>query len=342
MKMEKVPFGTAADGSAVELYTLINDRGITAKITTYGARLTELHVPDRSGKVANVVLGFDNLKQYLEPEPYFGTTVGRVANRIAGGKFTLDGVEYKLPVNNGPNTLHGGIKGFDKRVWKAWPVPGVISAVRFTYASPHLEEGFPGDLSATVIYTLNNQDELVIEYLATADRATPINLTNHSYFNLAGAGNGDVLSHILMVAADHYTPVDDTLIPTGQIAPVKGTPLDFTSPTPIGQRIAQVGGYDHNYCLRGGSGVPLAARVLEKTTGRVMEAFTTQPGVQLYTGNFLDSTLKGNGGTYNKHYGFCLETQHYPDSVHHPNFPSTILRPGQTYHQVTKYRFSVE
>ncbi|HEX2973314.1 MAG TPA: aldose epimerase family protein [Tepidisphaeraceae bacterium] len=344
MKIEKAPFGTTSDGTTAELYSLINDHGVVAKITTYGARLTELHVPDRTGTLANIVLGYDNLQQYLQPEPYFGTTVGRVANRIGGAKFTLDGVEYKLAANDGPNTLHGGLKGFDKRLWKASILAGDVPALRLTYASPHMEEGFPGDLSVTVVYTLNNQNELLIEYSATTDRATPINLTNHSYFNLAGAGQGDVLSHVLMLAADHYTPVDATLIPTGQIAPVKGTPMDFTTPTPIGQRIAQVpGGYDHNYCLRGPAGtLALAARVLEKTTGRVMEVSTTHPGVQFYTGNFLDGTLKGNGGVYRKHFGFCLETQHYPDAVHHPNFPSILLRPGQTYTQVAKYRFSVQ
>lgn len=343
----KTGFGKTADGAAVDLYTLTNTHGLTAKIMTYGALLTELHVPDKTGKLGNVVLGFDNLKQYLDGHPYFGCTVGRYANRIAKGKFTLDGKTYTLAVNNGPNSLHGGLKGFDKVVWTAEPSDTPAGpGVKFTYVSADGEEGYPGKLAVTVIYTLTNRDELKIEYAASAEKATPVNLTNHSYFNLAGPGKGDILGHVLSLTADKYTPVDDTLIPTGKIEPVSGTPLDFTKPTAIGARIDQLkgepGGYDHNFVINGGGGaLAPTATVTEPTTGRVMEILTTQPGVQLYTGNFLDGKLTGNGGVYKKHYGFCLETQHFPDSPNHPNFPSTILKPGETYRQVTVHRFSV-
>jgi aldose 1-epimerase len=342
-----VPFGTTSDGTAVDLYVLTNDHGVKAKVMTYGAILTELEVPDRDGKLGDVVLGFDDLKGYLAGHPYFGATVGRVANRIARGKFTVDGKEYTLATNNGPNALHGGRKGFDKAVWKAVPVEsrdGV--AVRFTYHSSDGEEGYPGDLTATVTYTLTDRNELRLDYTATTGKPTPVNLTNHTYFNLAGPAAGDILGHELMLAAERYTPVDDTLIPTGEIKPVRGTPLDFTTPATIGSRIDQLrgepGGYDHNFVLRGGGkSLALAARVREPKTGRVMEMDTTEPGVQFYTGNFLDGSLKGKGGVvYRKHQGFCLEAQHFPDSVNHPNFPSMILRPGQTYRQTTVYKFS--
>jgi aldose 1-epimerase len=348
--LEKLDFGKTADGTTVDLYVLTNANGMKAKITNYGAILTELHVPDKAGKFDDVVLGFDNLKSYLAGHPFFGATVGRVTNRIAKGKFTLDGKEYTLAVNNGPNSLHGGRKGFDKVVWKAEPVKvekGV--AVQFSYRSPDGDEGYPGNLSCTVTYTLTNQNELRIDYKATTDKATPVNLTNHSYFNLAGHASGTMLGHELMLAADKYTPADATLIPTGEIKDVKGTPLDFTTPVTIGARIDQLkaspgGGYDHNMVLNsGGKSLTLGARVREPKTGRVMEMLTTEPGVQLYTGNYLDGKVKGKGGAaYQKFQGFCLEAQHFPDSVNHPNFPSIILRPGKTYTQMTVYRFSVK
>jgi aldose 1-epimerase len=306
-------------------------------------------VPDRDGKLNDVVLGFDDLESYLKGHPHFGATTGRVANRVAKGKFTLDGKEYTLAVNNGPNSLHGGLKGFDKVVWKAEPKEASDAvAVQLTYVSPDGEEGYPGNLTTIVTYALTNQNELRIDYKATTDKATPVNLTNHSYFNLAGPRSGDILSHELMLEADEYTPADDTLIPTGEIRSVKGTPLDFTKPATIGSRIAQVadktGGYDHNFLLRGkGKSLALAARAYEPKTGRVMEMYTTEPGVQLYTGNFLDGKLKGKGGVvYQKHQAFCLEAQHFPDSVNHPEFPSVILRPGQTYTQTTAYKFSTK
>jgi aldose 1-epimerase len=343
--LTRAQFGKMPDGTTVELYTLTSGNGMTVKVITYGAIVTSIDVPDKSGKTGDVALGFDNLARYLGTHPYFGATVGRVGNRIARGRFTLDGVEYKLAVNNGPNHLHGGIRGFDKVLWKAVQVPGGMPSVKFSYLSRDGEEGYPGNLSATVTFSVTPANELKIEYTATTDKATPVNLTNHSYFNLAGAGNGDILGHLMMLNADRYTPVDDTLIPTGEIAPVTGTPMDFTKPTAIGARISHVkGGYDHNYVLNGGGSASpmLAARVKEPKSGRVMEVRTTQPGVQFYTGNFLDGTVSGVGGVYRKHYGFCLETQHFPDSVHHPDFPSAILRPGDTYHTVTVYRFLTE
>jgi aldose 1-epimerase len=349
--VQKQAFGKTLDGTAVDLYVLTNANGMQAKIITYGAIITELHVPDRTGKLDDVALGFDDLKGYLAAHPYFGAAVGRVANRIAKGRFTLDGKEYKLAVNNGPNALHGGLKGFDKVVWQAETIQAADGvAVKFTYRSPDGEEGYPGNLTAAVTYTLTNQNELKIDYTATTDQPTPVNLTNHSYFNLAGARSGnDILGHELMLAADRYTPTDETLIPTGEIKPVQGSPLDFTKPTPIGARIAHMkttpgGGYDHNYVLNsGGKTLTLGARVHEPKTGRVLEMLTTEPGVQLYTGNFLDGTLKGKGGVaYQKHAGFCLEAQHFPDSVNKPSFPSVILRPGQTYTQTTVYKFSTK
>jgi aldose 1-epimerase len=345
--VEKSAFGKTPDGTPFELYTLTNTAGATAKVMTYGAILTELHVPDRSGKMGDVVLGFDNLQGYLSGHPYFGANAGRVANRIAKGRFTLDGQAYKLATNNGPNTLHGGLKGFDKVVWKAGLAAADGPSVNFTYRSPDGEEGFPGNLTVSLTYTLTPRNELRVSYSAWTDRATPVNLAHHSYFNLAGPASGDVLGHEVTIFADKYTPVDDSLIPTGKIALVKDTPLDFTTPHTIGGRIAELkgdpGGYDHNYVLNnGGSREPaLAARVFEPKSGRVMEVLTTEPGLQFYTGNFLDGTLKGKGGVvYKKHAGFCMEAQHFPDSVNHPQFPSVILRPGQTYTQTTVYRFS--
>jgi aldose 1-epimerase len=347
--VQKKEFGKTDDGTAVDQYVLTNANGVVAKVITFGAALAELHVPDRDGKLEDVVLGFVDLKGYLGNQPYLGATVGRFANRIAKGKFTLDGTEYTLALNNGPNTLHGGTKGFDKAVWSAQPLKvadGV--AVKFTYVSKEGEEGYPGNLTTTVVYTLTNQNEVKIDYTATTDKATPVNLTNHSYFNLAGAGSGTILGHELTLEADQYTPSDDTLIPTGEIKTVAGTPLDFTRPNTIGSRLDQLTGdpkgYDHNYVLRkNGKSPALAARVREPKSGRVLEMYTTEPGVQLYTSNFMDGKLKGKGGVaYNKHQAFCLEAQHYPDSVHHANFPSVILRPGKSYTQTTVYKFSTK
>ncbi len=342
--IQKSSFGKLPDGTPVELYTLRNQNGLLARVANYGTIITELHVPDRSGATADVVLGFDNLDQYLAGHPYFGCTVGRVANRIAKGRFSLDGADYALAVNNGPNHLHGGLKGIDKVVWEATPQPG--ASVKFSYSSPDGEEGYPGKLAVAVVMTLSDANELRIDYSAVTDRPTPVNLTNHSYFNLGGAG--DVLEHELMLAADDFTPTDSTLIPTGEIRPVRDTPWDFTQPRTIGSRISQLGteepGYDTNYVLNGGGqGLALAARVYEPRSGRLLELHTTQPGVQLYTANYLDGSLTGKGGTvYRRHTAFCLETQHFPDSVNHPSFPSTILRPGQIYRQTTVHKFTTQ
>jgi aldose 1-epimerase len=340
----KTRFGTTPDDRRVDLFTLTNAHGLVAKITNYGTIITELQVPDRRGRLGNVVLGFDNLKQYLAGHPYFGCTAGRVANRIAQGRFQIAGKKYRLAVNNPPNHLHGGIIGFDKVVWAAEILPGREAAVRFTHTSPDGNEGYPGNLAVTVVMTLTNTDELRIDYSATTDRATPVNLTNHSYFNLAGSGN--VLGHELKIAAKYYTPKNASSIPTGQIVPVAGTQFDFTKAKPIGARFSRLVekpiGYDHNFVLNRSRRQPApCAMVFEPVTGRVMEVLTTEPGVQLYTGNFLDGTLRGQGGFYyTQHSGFCLETQHYPDSVNRPKFPSTILRPGQTYRQTTVHKFS--
>ena len=345
--ISKSRFGMMPDGTEVDLYTLRNANGMIAKVMTYGTILTELHVPDTGGKPLDVVLGFDSLDRYLAGHPYFGCTVGRVANRVAAGKFTLDGKEYRLALNDGTNHLHGGLKGFDKVVWKGEPVAaqgGV--AVKFEYVSKDGEEGYPGNLSVSVIYTLTDANEWRLDYAATTDKATPVNLTNHSYFNLAG--KGDVLGHVVTLSADSYTPVDDKLIPTGEIASVRGTPLDFTSPMPVGSRIEQLTnvprGYDHNFVLNSGGGkLALAARVEEPASGRIMEILTTEPAVQFYTGNFLDGSVTGKGGiVYNRHAGFCLETDHFPDAVNRGKFPSVILRPGQTYTQTTVHRFSAK
>jgi aldose 1-epimerase len=351
--VEQLSFGKTEDGQPITLYVLTNGKGMTAKVMTYGAILTELDVPDRDGKPADVVLGFDDLKGYLKGHPFFGATVGRVANRIAKGRFTLDGKDYRLAVNNGPNALHGGLKGFDKQVWEAAVVGQRMGVrdrvgVRFRYDSKDGEEGYPGNLSVRVTYTLSGDNSLQIDYEATTDKPTPVNLSNHSYFNLAGQGSGTILDQEIQLAADRYTPVDETLIPTGEIKSVEGTPLDFRKLTAIGARIDQLkgkdqpGGYDHNFVLNsGGKKLALAAFVSDPKSGRVMEMDTTEPGVQFYTGNFLDGKLKGKGGVaYPQHGGFCLEAQHFPDSVHHANFPSVILRPGQTYRQTTVYRFS--
>jgi len=343
MFVKKDPFGALPDGTSVEIYTLTNNRGIEARLMTYGATLVSLRLPDRSGKFDDVVLGYDSLDGYVKNSPYFGSIVGRYGNRIAKGRFTLKGVTYELATNNGPNHLHGGVKGYDKVVWKAEPLREANAVgVKFSYLSKDGEEGYPGNLAITVTYRLTNADELRIDYEAVTDKATPVNLTHHSYWSFAGQGSRDILGHELEIEADKYTVVDEGLIPTGELRAVKGTPMDFTTPHAIGERIAQVpGGYDHNYVLRSGGGaMALAARVYEPTTGRTMEITTTEPGIQFYSGNFLDGTITGKGGrVYQKHYGFCLETQHFPDSPNHPDFPSTILEPGQTYRTTTVHRF---
>jgi len=346
--VEKIDFGRTRDGAAVEQYVLRNAGGVVAKVMTYGATLTDLLVPDRDGKPGSIVLGFDTFPPYLGEVPYFGSTVGRYANRIARGVFELNGRQYTLATNNGPNHLHGGVRGFDKVVWRAEPHDDAQSpSVTFTYRSPDGEEGYPGTLTVAVTYTLTAQNEIRLDYQATTDKATPINVTNHSYFNLAGEGTGTILEHELMIAADQFTPVDDTLIPTGAIAPVAGTPMDFTTPHRIGERIAEVpgappGGYDHNYVLRPHSGLALAARLSDVRSGRVMEVLTTEPGIQFYSGNFLDGKIHGrSGAAYVQHAALCLETQHFPDSVNHPNFPSVVLPPGQTFTSRTVYRFSI-
>jgi aldose 1-epimerase len=340
-------FGNTRDNVPVDVFTLTNENGLIARVMTYGATLTELHVPDRSGKLGDVVLGFDSVAAYEKDSPYFVCTTGRVANRIAKGKFTLDGKQYSVAVNNGPNALHGGLKALDKVVWKAEELADKAGpTVKFTYLSPDGEEGYPGNLNITVIYTLTNKDELKIEYKATTDKATPVNLTNHSYFNLGPAQAGPILDHVVTLNADRYTPVDDTLIPTGNLASVEGTVLDFRRPMAIGARITQVPGpeprgYDHNFVLNGGGGrMDMCAKVEDPKSGRVMEIWTTEPGVQFYSGNFLEGKFAGKGGVvYQKHHALCLETQHFPDSVNHANFPSTILQPSQTYSHVTVHKF---
>ena len=348
MKIKREHFGRLADGTAVDIYTLTNASGLEARITTYGAILVSLKVPDRNGALADVNLGFDALDGYVGTHPYFGAIIGRYGNRIAKARFTLDGVEYRLAPNNNGNSLHGGIKGFDKVVWKAAPVKsGHGPGLKLTYLSKDMEEGFPGNLAVTVAYTLSDTNELEIRYEATTDKKTPINLTNHAYWNLKGAGNGDILGHVLQLEADAFTAVDSAanLIPTGEILPVAGTPFDFTTPHAIGERIAQVeGGYDHNFVLRSGGGaLTLAARVKEPESGRAMEIWTDQPAIQLYTGNFLDGSVVGKGGrAYQKHAAFCLETQHFPDSPNHPNFPTTILEPGRVFRSVTVHRFTAK
>ncbi len=342
MSVAKEPFGQA-DGRAVELYTLTNKNGLRARIMTYGGILVSFETPDRDGKPADITLGFDTLEEYLKGHPYFGATIGRYGNRIGKGKFTLDGAEYTLAVNNGPNHLHGGVKGFDKVVWEAEGFGNSQGVgLKLRYVSKDGEEGYPGNLACIVTYLLTNEDELRISYEATTDKATVLNLTNHTYWNLAGQGKGDILGHELMLAAERYTPVDEGLIPTGELRSVKGTPMDFTEAMEIGSRIEQVdiGGYDHNFVLNSGGGtMALAARVYERGSGRVMEIHTDQPGVQFYTGNFLDGSNKGKGKVYNKHYAFCLETQHFPDSPNKPQFPSVVLRPGEKYETVTVHRF---
>ncbi len=346
MDIKKAFFGQLKNGAIVDSYTLNNGRGLKARLMTFGASLLSLEVPDRTGRPSDVVLGYDSLDGYTKKNPYFGSTVGRFANRIGRGRFVLDGVEYTLAKNEGENHLHGGLKGFDKAVWKAEPIRLKDAVgIKFAHSSPDGEEGYPGNLFCAVIFSLSDQDELRIGYEAVTDKPTPINLTHHSYFNLAGQGSGDILGHELTINAEGFTPVDEGLVPTGEIKPVQNSPLDFRTPNAIGSRIARVkGGYDLNYVLRGnGAGLSLAARVFEPSSGRIMEVLTTEPGLQLYTGNFLDGTIVGKSGkVYNKYSGLCLETQHFPDSPNRPNFPSTILRPGQKYESLTVYKFSTK
>jgi aldose 1-epimerase len=348
-KMDKRSFGRTRTGASADLFTLKNSNGVEVGITNYGAIVTSIKCPDRAGKLADVVLGFDSLEGYLGDNPYFGAIVGRYGNRIAKGRFTLNGKEYKLATNNGPNHLHGGITGFNRVVWQAEPAGDFT--LKLTYVSKDGEEGYPGTLTSTVDYTLTEGNELKISYLATTDKDTIFNLTNHSYFNLAGEGSGDILGHRIRIHADRFTPVDATLIPTGELRPVAGTPFDFRQPHVIGERIDAAdeqikfgGGYDHNFVLNGAAGtLRPAARVVEPMTGRVLEVSTTEPGVQFYTGNFLDGTIKGKSGKpYQRRSGFCLETQHFPDSPNQPQFPSTTLKPGQRYQSTTVYKFTTD
>jgi len=348
--VQEQPFGTQ-DGRPVHLYTLTNSHGVEIKAMNYGGIIVSIKVPDRKGQLADIVLGHDKLEGYIPNPPYFGAIVGRYANRIANGEFTLDGKTYHLPKNDGPNTLHGGTdKTFNKVVWDAEPLKSK-TGVAFSYLSHDGDDGFPGNLHMKVTYTLTDTNELVIDYEATTDKATPINVSQHSYFNLKGQGDGDILDHEIMINADRFTPVDKNLIPTGELRPVKGTPFDFTKSTRIGSRIDDNNeqlvlghGYDHNFVInRKGSGLVLAARVYEPTTGRVLEVSTTQPGVQFYTGNFLDGTITGKDDkVYKRRYGLCLETQHFPDSPNHPSFPNTILKPGEKFHQTTVFKFSTK
>ncbi len=356
-QVRKEAFGKTRDGRPVDLYTLTNSNGMEVRAMTYGGIIVSMRVPDKNGKVADVVLGHDELDGYMPNPPYFGAIVGRYANRIANGTFTVDGVKYTLAKNDGPNTLHGGIVGFNQKIWEGAEFKNAKGVgVAFSYLSKDGEEAFPGNLKVKVSYTLTNKNQLILDYEATTDKATPINFSQHSYFNLAGAGTGDILGHEVMLNADRFTPVDKTLIPTGELRPVQGTPMDFTKPTTIGARINDTyeqlvlgHGYDHNFVINrtdkdgDKGGLVLAAKVHEPTSGRVLEVFTTEPGVQFYSGNFLDGTIVGKQGhAYKQRYGFCLETQHYPDSPNHPDFPSTILKPGATFHSETIFKFSTE
>ena len=354
LQIREEAFGKTGDGRPVDLFTLTNPNGMEVRAMTYGGIIVSIRVPDKNGKIADVVLGHEKLEGYLPNPPYLGAIVGRYANRIAKGAFTLDGAKYTLPKNDGPNTLHGGLSGFNQKVWEGREFKNAKGVgVAFTYLSKDGEEGFPGNLKTKVSYTLTNENQLILDYEATTDKATPLNLSQHSYFNLAGEGNDDILNHVIMLNADRFTPVDKTLIPTGELRPVQGTPLDFNHPTAIGARIddpyeqlALGHGYDHNFVLNRADkdgGLTLAARVHEPTSGRVLEVSTTEPAVQFYSGNFLDGTIVGkNGHVYKRRYGFCLETQHYPDSPNHSDFPSTILKPGETLHSETIFKFSTE
>jgi len=354
--ISQAPFGKTANGTPVEIYTLRNGRGMETRIMTYGGIVQSLKVPDKNGNLGDVVLGFDNLQGYVNSNyvkscPYFGALIGRYGNRIANGKFTLDGVTYPLAINNAPNHLHGGIKGFDKVVWKAMPLLTPDGpALKLTYDSMDGEEGYPGNLSVTAVYTVTADNALKLEFTATTDKDTLCNLTHHSYFNLRGSG--DVLGHVVYINADKFTPTDSTLIPTGELRPVDGTPFDFRTPTAIGARINDTNydqikfanGYDDNWVLNHPPGkLGLAARLSEPTTGRVMEVWTTAPGVQFYTGNFLDGTFTGKGGwIYQFRDACCFEPQGFPDSPNHPDFPTTELKPGETYHNTIIYKFSTE
>jgi aldose 1-epimerase len=347
--LSRQPFGKTKEGTPVDLFTLRNSQGAEAKISNYGGIVVSLKVPDRNGKMGDVVLGYDHLEGYLKETPYFGALVGRYGNRIAKGKFTLSGQQYTLATNNGPNALHGGLKGFDKVVWE----PKILAtpsgtALELHYVSKDGEEGYPGNLSVTAVYTLTDDNALKLEYTATTDKETVLNLTHHSYFNLAG--KGDILKHEVMINADKFTPVDANLIPTGELRPVEGTPLDFRKPTAIGSRINQDdeqlklgSGYDHNFIINKPSGeLGLCARVYDYSSGRVLEVSSTEPGIQFYTGNFLSGSIKGKGGwVYQKRNAFCMEPQHYPDSPNHPEFPTTVLKPGQTFKSTIIYKLSV-
>jgi aldose 1-epimerase len=348
-------FGTLPDGRIVQRYTLTNASGMRVRAIDYGGIILSIEVPDRGGNLGDIALGYDDLGSYLDETPYFGAIIGRYGNRIGGARFELDGNRYALAANDGANHLHGGEVGFDKVLWESEPFEQSDRAgIVFRYTSPDGEEGYPGELDVRVTYTLTDEDELVFDYTATTTAPTPVNLTQHTYFNLAGHAGGDILAHQLMLNASRFTPVDETLIPTGELAPVDGTPFDFREPLAIGLRIDRSdeqlgygGGYDHNFVIdRGDAGdgeLVLAAAVYEPTTGRSMEVLTTEPGIQLYSGNFLDGSLTGKSGVaYQHRTGFCLETQHYPDSPNKPEFPSTILRPGEAYESRTVYRFGVE
>lgn len=346
MSLEKKSFGKTAQGRTVEQYVLADGRGVTVKIITYGAIITSVQTPDRTGRPGEITLGFDTLEPYLAGHPFFGALCGRVANRIAQGKFSIDGHTYHLATNNGPNHLHGGNVGFDKAVWSAEAFTDAKAVgVRLTHRSPDGDEGYPGNLAATVIYTLTADSELKIDYTATTDKATPVNLTNHTYWNLADGGRSDVLQHVLTLHADRYLPVDEALIPTGELKSVVGTPMDFTRPTAIGARLNDVPGepkgYDHCYVLNKDDehSLGLAARVEEPRSGRVMEVYTTEPALQLYTANFLDGSIHSRGAAYGRHHAFCLEAEHYPDAINQPAFPSTLLKPRQTYRQTTVHKF---
>jgi len=346
-----IPFGKTAAGEDVAVYALKSKSGVSAKVMTRGATLIELHAPDKSGQTVDVVLGFNDVAGYeSDRDQFFGCTVGRYANRIAKGKFTLDGKEYVLAINNGPNHLHGGVKrSLNRVVWKAEVVQTKTGpAVQFRHSSPDGEEGYPGKLDVTVTYALSDAGELSLDYTAVTDKATPVNLTNHTYFNLAGAGADTILDHELTVAAESYTPVDDTLIPTGKIAPVKDTPFDFTKPQKIGARIdalvkTAAMGYDHNFVLTPRTKAPtFAAKLRDPSSGRVLTVLTTQPGIQIYSGNFLKGEQGRDGKTYKLRSALCLETQHFPDSVNQPAFPSVILRPGETLRQTTVFALGTE
>lgn len=334
-----------SDGKKVFLYTLTNEKGTQVKISNYGGTITSFVTPTKTGASSSIVLGFDELAGYLAHPPYFGATIGRYGNRIANAQFTLDGKTYKLTANDGKNSLHGGLKGFDKVVWDASPLDTSKPALTLNYLSKDGEEGYPGNLKVTVQFSLSDDDELTIDYNAETDKATPVNLTNHSYFNLTGDIKNTILNHSLMIDADRYTPVDSTLIPTGELKPVKGTPFDFTTPHTVGERIDSVkGGYDHNWVLNHKMGsLDKVATLKDVTTGRTLEVYTTEPGIQFYSGNFLDGTIKTSNGTpIEKHSAMCLETQHFPNSPNQPSFPSTILRPGEKYHTTTKYKVVLE